>query len=185
MEKIVISVVGTDRPGIVAAVAKVLFENQCNIEDVSQTIQQGEFAALFIAASPQGCSQEALRDQLKAGLSSLGLEVLLKPLSPPPRKTRDQVPASPFVITTTGADSLGLVAGISEMIARYQVNITNLRAAFRGGDDPTRNTMIYEVDVPGTLDFKMFREALRQKAQELGLDLNVQHRDVFEAIHRI
>ena len=184
MEKIVISVVGTDRPGIVAAVAKVLFENQCNIEDVSQTIQQGEFAALFIAASPQGCSQEALRVQLKAGLSPLGLEVLLKPLSAP-QVTQGRVAASPFVITTTGSDSLGLVAGISEMIARYQVNITNLRAAFRGGDDPTRNTMIYEVNVPATLDFKMFREALRQKAQELGLDLNVQHRDVFEAIHRI
>ena len=185
MEKIVISVVGTDQPGIVAAVAKILFENQCNIEDLSQTIQQGEFAALFIAASPQSCSQEALRDQLKDGLGPMGLEVLLKPLSPPPQKLREEVPASPFVITTTGSDSLGLVAGISEVIAGHKVNITNLRAAFRGGDDPTRNTMIYEVDVPGTLDFNEFREALRQKAQELGLDLNVQHRDVFEAIHRI
>ncbi len=79
MEKIVISVVGTDQPGIVAAVAKILFENQCNIEDLSQTIQQGEFAALFIAAIPPKSSQEALREQLKAGLSPLGLEVLLKP----------------------------------------------------------------------------------------------------------
>jgi glycine cleavage system transcriptional repressor len=127
-----------------------------------------------------------LRRQLKDGLRPLGLEVLLKPLSNPSQNLiHNAVDVSPFVITTTGSDSLGLVAGISELIAHYNVNITNLRAVFRGGDDPSRNTMIYEVDVPISLDFKKFRDALRMKAQALGLNVNVQHRDIFETIHRI
>ena len=183
MQKIVISVVGTDRPGIVAAVARILFDHNCNIENVSQTIQQGEFAALFIATAAEGFQQENLLAQLQAGLKPLGLEVLLKPLSPP--QLDNPIAASSFVVTTTGSDRPGLVAGISEMLARYQVNITNLRAVFRGGDDPSGNIMIYEVDVPVTVDFKEFRQALRQRARDLGLDLNVQHRDIFESIHRI
>ncbi|HNU72168.1 MAG TPA: ACT domain-containing protein [Thermodesulfobacteriota bacterium] len=184
MEKIVISVVGRDRPGIVAAVSRILFEQSCNIENVSQTIQQGEFAALFIAAMPENLSQSDLLSLLKDGLRSLDLEVLLKPLSPADDAS-EHLAGSPFVLTTTGSDRLGLVAGVTEVLAQYHVNITTLRAVFRGGDDPSRNTMIYEVDIPAAVDFKQFRDALQQRALELGLSLNLQHRDVFESIHRI
>ena len=53
MKKVVISVLGTDRPGIVAAVSRILLENRCNIEDVAQTILQTEFTGIFIASIPK------------------------------------------------------------------------------------------------------------------------------------
>ncbi len=52
MKKIIISVLGHDRPGIIAAVSEVLFRNGCNMEDVSQSILQTEFAGVFIASRP-------------------------------------------------------------------------------------------------------------------------------------
>ena len=60
MEKIVISVLGCDRPGIIAAVAKTLFENRCNIEDVSQTTLQTEFIGIFIATKPEPLGEKDL-----------------------------------------------------------------------------------------------------------------------------
>ena len=42
MEEMFIPVLDCDRPGIIAAVSKTLFENQCNIEEVSQTTLQTE-----------------------------------------------------------------------------------------------------------------------------------------------
>jgi glycine cleavage system transcriptional repressor len=45
--------------------------------------------------------------------------------------------------------------------------------------------MIYEVDVPPDTDPQGFRLALRKRAEELGLTLSLQHRDIFEALHRI
>ena len=93
--------------------------------------------------------------------------------------------SEPFVVTTVGADRLGLVAGVTEVMARFGVNISNLRAVFRGGDDPSKNTMIYEVDIPDDIDTRSFRQALQDRAVELGLDLSIQHRDVFEAINRV
>jgi glycine cleavage system transcriptional repressor len=45
--------------------------------------------------------------------------------------------------------------------------------------------MIYEVDIPPSTDQKRLREALRKKAGELDLEINIQHRNIFDAINRI
>ncbi|MBN2467737.1 MAG: amino acid-binding protein [Deltaproteobacteria bacterium] len=185
MIKVHISVVGRDRPGIVAAVSKILFRTRSNIENISQTIQQGHFAAIFIATLPPSLSQQKLLSQLENTLDPLGLDVLLRAVDP---ENHSQLPAEkaiPFVITTVGRDRIGLVAGITEILARFNINITNLRAAFHGGEDPNRNTMIYEVDIPENIDQKAFRKALKGRAKRFGLDLNLQHREIFEAIHRV
>ena len=184
MKKVVISFLETDRPGIVAGVSKILSENGCNIEDVSQTRLQTEFAGIFIASVPKTLRTEDLLESLEKDLKSFGLHVQLKPLEPLEEESRPS-PPEPFVITTVGADRLGLVAGISEVMARFNVNITNMKAVFRGGEDPSRNTMIYQVDVPRDRPLKDFRRALHEKAKTLGLELSMQHRDIFEAINRI
>ena len=94
-------------------------------------------------------------------------------------------PSEPFVITTLGPDRPGLVAGITELLVRFGINISNLKAVFRGGRNPQENTMIYEVDIPVAVDQNIFREALYERGRELGLDVSLQHREIFEAIHRI
>ena len=184
MEKVAISVLGTDRPGIVAAVSGVLMKRGCNVEDVSQTILQGEFVGILIASVPKEVPPDDLGEELGRSLDPFGLRVLLKRLEPRER-TASPVENEPFVVVTTGPDRLGLVAGITSVMARFGVNITHLKAAFRGGDDPHRNTMIYEVDVPTALDRSTFLDALQQEARALDLELSVQHRDIFEAIHRV
>lgn len=183
MNKTIITVLGRDRPGIVAAVSQALFECRCNIEDVSQTILQTEFAGIFIITMPVGMKQEELRAELDSRLAPEGLSVFLKEMERGASST--PVDTEPFVITTMGPDRLGLVAGITRLLASYRINITNLQAAFRGGTDPRRNVMIYEVDIPVETDQAAFRAALAQRAAELGLDVSLQHRDIFEQIHRV
>lgn len=183
MQKFVISVLGYDRPGIIATVSRVLFELECNVEDVSQTTLQTEFAGIFIISAPDPLPEEKLFSELQKALTPMGLSILVKPM----RKNGEQGPVSsePFVVTTIGPDRLGLVAGITEVMARFGVNITNLKAAFRGGKDPRHNVMIYEVDIPVQTSQGAFRKALTDRAVELGLDISLQHREIFEAIHRI
>jgi glycine cleavage system transcriptional repressor len=183
MKKIIISVLGHDRPGIIAAVSEVLFHTGCNIEDVSQTILQTEFAGVFIASVPESLASDDLLARLREKLDQIGLSVLLREME----STGVWEPPSsePFVITTFGPDRPGLVAGITDLLASFGVNISNLKAVFRGGDNPSANTMIYEVDIPTALDQNRFREALYARGRELGLDMSLQHREIFEAIHRV
>ncbi|MFZ2448085.1 MAG: ACT domain-containing protein [Syntrophobacteraceae bacterium] len=183
MKKIIVSVLGHDRPGIIAAVSDVLFRTGCNIEDVSQTILQTEFAGVFIASIPDALDAPDLLERLRERLDPMGLDVLLRKMDP--AGVWEAPPSEPFVITTLGPDRLGLVAGVTELLARFGINISNLKAVFRGGVDPRANTMIYEVDIPAALDQNLFREALYERGRELGLDISLQHRDIFEAIHRV
>ena len=184
MHRVIISVLGPDRPGIIAAVARILFDNGCNIENVSQTILQNEFSGIFIVTVPQEPGTGKLGDRLRHGLAPLRQHVFVKPLS-------DEAPAfdggasEPFVITTRGPDQKGLVARITEVIARHGVNVTNLQAVFKGGDDPGDNIMIYEVDVPPETDTEKLQQDLRARAEELGLTISIQHRRIFETIHRV
>lgn len=183
MRKIIVTVLGYDRPGIVAAVSKALLDLQCNIEDVSQTILQTEFAGIFIVSMPPGMNKEELQAGMESRLSAEGLAVYVKEMQPV--ETTIAPETEPFVITTVGPDRLGLVAGITGLLAEYRINITQLKAAFRGGDDPRRNIMIYEVDIPVAIDHHAFRAALYARGRDLGLDVSLQHIDIFRQIHRI
>lgn len=183
MNKTVVFVLGPDRPGIIAAVSQVLFEQGCNLEDVNQTSLQSQFVGIFIAA-PSGPARE--RDLLRAlreRLDSLGLFVHLRPVDP--ADARPASPCEPHVITTIGPDKPGLVAGIAGLLAQYGVNITNLKAISRSDREVQEYVTFYEVDIPAATDRQAFRSALRARAQELGLDVNFQHREIFEQVHRI
>jgi glycine cleavage system transcriptional repressor len=184
MNKAIVSVLGHDRPGIVAAVTAILFDLNCNIENVSQTILQTEFSGSFIVTMPQNLSLEDLQERFIGDLAPMELHVHIEPLKEKEKALSTQA-SEPFVITTKGPDRLGLVAGISAVIAGYGVNITNLQAVFKGGDDPGDNIMIYEVDIPSKIDQQAFYSDLREKAKSLSLHISIQHRNIFEAINRI
>lgn len=183
VSKIVVFVLGPDRPGIIAAVSLTLFEQGCNLEDVSQTALQTEFVGIFIASMPGRIPEENLRAALSGRLSPLGLFVHLRPLDeaggfqPPP--------SEPFVITTHGPDRPGLVAGITEILAQHGVNITNMKAVPRGERMHQEYVMFYEVDIPAAVDQRAFRAVLQARSRELGLEVNIQHREIFAQIHRI
>ena len=184
MNKAILSVLGQDRPGIVAAISKILFQQNCNIENISQTSLQSEFAGIFIVAIPAEISLETLKNSLIDELQRLDMHVQIKPLQPQD-PGRSFAKFESFVITTKGPDRKGLVAGITEVIADHGANITNLQAVFKGGKEPGDNIMIYEVDVPIHVEQKILDQQLRQKAEELSLEISIQHRYIFEAINRI
>jgi len=183
MKKFMITVLGQDRPGIVAAVTKVLYEHDCNIEEVSQTILQDQFSCFFIVACPEGRSGAQLVKALEEG-TDFNLFFHARECEMQAHLGRTQV-CEPYVVTTRGPDRKGLVAGITAVFAAFGVNVAQLRAVFLGGDDPGNNTMIYEVDIPVGVDRKELRRALSEKARELNLEISIQHRNIFEAMNRI
>jgi ACT domain-containing protein len=65
----IITVVGTDKVGIIAKVSAFLAERKINIEDISQTILSGNFVMMMMVDLSQ--SAKAL-DTVKAELSEMG-----------------------------------------------------------------------------------------------------------------
>ena len=75
-KKAVISVLGTDRKGIIAQVSRILYENDANILDISQTIVSGLFSMIMIAdISSERCSFDALKTLLDALSRELNVQI--------------------------------------------------------------------------------------------------------------
>lgn len=183
MQKMILSVIGGDRPGIVAYVAQTLADLNCNIENVSQTTLQGTFAGIFTAACPNDVTCAALENVFNAGAQDRKLKIHIDPILN--GISTNKKATQHFVVTTKGPDGKGLVAGITRVLADYKANISNLQAYFRGGTDANDNGMIYQVEVPVDTDLVALRQALRDKAEELGLEISIQHNDIFMAVNRI
>ena len=75
MKKAVVSVLGSDKKGIIAKVTKILYDYDINILDISQTIVSGLFSMIMMVdISSQHCDFDAVSREL----SELGEEMNLQ-----------------------------------------------------------------------------------------------------------
>jgi len=86
------------------------------------------------------------------------------------------------IITIIGADRVGIIAGISSVLAEANVNILDIsqsviREFF---------TMIMMVDLAGAaVSFHGLRERLMRKGEELAVRVEIQREEIFKTMHRI
>jgi len=66
---IAVSVIGRDRPGIVASVSRVLYQSHCNIEELTQAAIRGQFAMILIASTSRSEALSGLKAEF-AGLAA-------------------------------------------------------------------------------------------------------------------
>lgn len=75
-DRLIVSVFGTDHPGIVAAVSQILAEAGCSIIDINQTVVQGKFAMVIVADIVQAReSVTALKDRFRGEGDRLGVRI--------------------------------------------------------------------------------------------------------------
>jgi ACT domain-containing protein len=86
------------------------------------------------------------------------------------------------IITIIGSDRVGIIAGISNVLAEANVNILDIsqsviREFF---------TMIMMVDLTGSaISFHALSERLQHKGQELSVRVEIQREEIFKAMHRV
>lgn len=181
MNKLLISVLGHDRPGIIAVLAKALAARQCNIENVSQTLLQDVFGALLIVAAPADETPAALQAALQECCAGFDLGIHVDRYEPA-AVSSPKPEVQPYIVTAIGPDRQGLVAEVAQQLAKHGVNIVNLQAIFKGGSKPLDNLMIFHVEVPRATVMDALRADLAQVSQKLSLEINIQHRGIFEAV---
>ena len=63
--KAVVTVVGKDKKGIIAKISNVLFNNNVNILDLSQTIMQDMFTMIMLVEGDENASVKNITEQLQ------------------------------------------------------------------------------------------------------------------------
>ena len=166
-----LSAIGRDRPGIVADLADLIYECDCNLEDSRMTILGSEFAVLLLLSS-QGPDVER---RLQAGCKRLEWEkrltVFFRPLD-----GVEEARGAPGTLTecvVTGVDKAGIVARITRTLADHRVNVEDLHTELR--PEPESGTPIYTMRItmriPPDVDAPALRQRLERDAATLCVDL--------------
>ncbi|MBQ7793641.1 MAG: ACT domain-containing protein [Clostridia bacterium] len=74
----VVTVVGKDRPGIIAKVSTLLFENNMNILDISQTIMSEDIFSMIMLVDMKSSVVADVSEKLAALASEIGMSIHLQ-----------------------------------------------------------------------------------------------------------
>ncbi|NPV91445.1 MAG: ACT domain-containing protein [Firmicutes bacterium] len=89
---------------------------------------------------------------------------------------------SRVVVTVIGQDRVGIIAGVSDVLARYNVNILDISQTIM----QELFVMIALVDMSGAgIDLISLQQKLGEKGDELGIKITALHEDVFRYMHRL
>lgn len=174
MGKIAITGVGPDRPGIVAALTKVLDTHRCNIEDASMTILAGQFAMILVVAVPDNLADEVLEKDLLAVEENVGVVLHTQPVSESDIHTPASDGDGQYLIAVSGEDHVGITHEVAGMLAEFAVNITDLNSQVIDGETGPVYMMMIEVRVPESLETAALNSALQSLAGEQNVEISIQ-----------
>jgi ACT domain-containing protein len=94
----------------------------------------------------------------------------------------DQTPRTSVIVTALGPDRHGLLAAVATTIADCDANVDDVSQTVTGG----MFTMIMFVSFGGgRTTLASLQEALTATGDRVGLQITVQHEDIFRFMHRI
>ena len=173
MAKIVLSSVGKDRPGIVSAFTKILYEFDCNIEDASMTILCNQFAMILIISAPDNLDFDKIKQNFTSLENSLGLRTNITLIENELDTDKTEIKTLPYMICVSGGDKTGIAFHITEILAKYNVNITDFNSKLIGKKTKPVYIMMIETQIPQDIELEKLKEELNNKANELNLDIKI------------
>ena len=86
------------------------------------------------------------------------------------------------IVTVVGKDQVGIIAGVCNTLAAYQINVLDISQTIREG----YFTMMRVVDLALCQEpFDKLRAALREYGEGRGLSIRIQREDIFDAMHKL
>ncbi len=165
---IVITAVGWDQPGIIAALTRAVLDLGGNLDDATMTRLHGAFATMVAARLPSDKTEADARAALAPVASAMGLTVTVQAV---PDVHQDVPPDT--LLTVYGADKPGIVHAVAARLAARDVNITDMDTRLAGTAESPVYVMLLEA-AAGEADLADDLGALRR---ELGVDITAQALD--------
>jgi len=160
MHELAVTAIGQDRPGIVAAVTKVLHERGGNLEDSAMTILGGQFAIVLLVATEDDLKE--LHEALASATAEFGLTVSIC------RADAARADTEPtHLLSVYGADRPGIVAGVTGALAGVGANVIDLETQVIGAEAEPVYAMLIELatDAPDAV-----ADAVARACAALGVD---------------
>ena len=86
------------------------------------------------------------------------------------------------IVTVTGADKVGIIARLANMMAKANINIVDVNQKIM--EEYFVMTMAIDI-ARASLDMEKIRKKLDKIAGEMSLNITVQDENIFKAMHRV
>ena len=160
---LVVTVVGHDRPGIIAEATGLLAELGANLEDSSMTILRGHFAMVLVA------SAEVTAEEAQQALDTLADGTLSVSVREVPEESAQNPVGPSYLLSVHGADRPGIVSTVTARISAVGGNVTDLTTRLSDG----LYVLVAEVDIPVAADIDALHERLGDVARDLGVEVSL------------
>ncbi len=155
-----VTVLGHDRPGIIAETTGQLAQLGLNLEDSTMTLLRGHFAMMLICA---GAATATEIEEALAPLTADGsLTVTVREI---PREQAAGGTGTSWVLTVHGGDRPGIVSSVVGEVAAVGGNITDLTTRLSGD----LYLLVAEIDLPAGAQVGAVETAIATVAAQLGV----------------
>ncbi len=165
MQWTMVTVIGSDRPGIVARVSACLFEHGCHLGEASMMRLGGNFTIMLMVGHEGGADE--VEAMLAPVTDELGLRLHVDAIE---GHLHDHVVPN-VRVTVFGADRAGIVAQVTGALAAAGLNILDLESDVGG----STAAPIYVMHIEGTAERGI--EALQAALDGLagsGIDIRIE-----------
>jgi glycine cleavage system transcriptional repressor len=172
-EYLVLTAIGTDRPGIVAELTQLLAERGANVADSRMAVLGGEFALMaLVSGAPEQIG--SVRDSVGRLAQKMGLQMIVKETESPEAHRAGRVRS--YAVQVHALDHPGIVHSVAEALRELGGNVVSLdttayQAAITGAP---LFRMSLTADFPAGVSAARLREILATVSEAANADVDVQ-----------
>ncbi len=172
--RFVMTAFGQDRIGFVADVTRLLYENDCNLEDTSMNHLGDEFTISLLFSSNESEMDEHLSRECRRLEMEKGISAFIRSL--PASQLSHYNGKDTCTLHIEGLDQSGIVYKTSQFLADKKLNILNLNSTAKPSPESgaPMYTMDIKVEIPEGLAKNQLEDELVEVADELQVDIAMQ-----------
>lgn len=159
-----LTLIGEDRPGIVAGISEALFQQNMNLGEAEMLRLGGNFSIMMMVSG--AASADAIMETVKPIQKAMHLSIHVDPI----KGGLHQHVLPNIQVTVFGADRAGIVSGVTRALADIGFNILDLESDVAGGsDDP-----VYIMHISGVANAAIEEvEAALEEQKANGVNIKV------------
>ncbi len=163
---------GVDKKGIVYKLTGILKKYKFNIEDSSMVMLRRTFSIIMLLTNKNKLDEKNFQKDLCDFMNKNQMMVDIRMISKDEMreyKEEGQI----YMIFISGADKIGIVNKITEILYKNRINIIDLETKSSESVTPHAYYMHLEVDIPKNLDINKLEKQLKSICKKLRVNANL------------
>jgi glycine cleavage system transcriptional repressor len=169
-KKFIMTAFGKDRPGIVADVSEIIYENGCNLEESQMGLLADEFTLILLLSGQGEMLEENIYRDCRRLEKEKGISVFIRPLDF--HHVDYKVNGNRHTVSVEGIDQAGIVYKVSKLLADNGINIVKLQSQTK--PSPESGTALYIMNIDVVFPDSITTESVERQLESIGKKLHIE-----------